>query len=126
MLAPALGGLLTDLSGWRSVFVAGIVVGVLILLAARAELAETAPNIGRAHQRGERASYLTFLRSPLFMGYALQGAFSIATFFAFLAAAPYLMVKVMGRPASEYGLIFILVSAAFMAGNFTTARLTRH
>jgi DHA1 family bicyclomycin/chloramphenicol resistance-like MFS transporter len=126
MLAPALGGLLTDLSGWRSVFVAGVVVGVLILLAARAELAETAPNIGRPQAMGDRAGYLTFLRSPLFMGYALQGAFSIATFFAFLAAAPFLMVQVMGRPASEYGLMFILVSAAFMAGNFTTARLTRH
>ena len=58
------------------------------------------------------------------MGYALQGAFSIGVFYAYLAAAPYLMTRVMGRPASEFGLMSVLVSAAFMAGNFAAARLT--
>ena len=124
MIAPAFGGLLTDLSGWRSVFVAGVAVGVLILLAVRAELAETAQGIGEGGSRGSGRSFARLLRSPLFLAYALQGAFSIAVFFCFLAAAPYLMVKVMGRPASEYGLMFVLVSAAFMVGNFAAARLT--
>jgi DHA1 family bicyclomycin/chloramphenicol resistance-like MFS transporter len=48
----------------------------------------------------------------------------MSVFFAFLAGAPYLMMTVLGRPASEYGLMFVLVSAAFMAGNFCAARLT--
>jgi DHA1 family bicyclomycin/chloramphenicol resistance-like MFS transporter len=127
MLAPALGGLLTDLAGWRSVFVAGILVGGLILVAVRAELGETARGIGRPQARGAGRSFGALLRSPLFMGYALQGAFAMSVFFAFMAAAPYLMVKVMGRPASEYGLMFVMVSAAFMAGNFVAARLSaRH
>jgi MFS transporter, DHA1 family, multidrug resistance protein len=125
MIAPAFGGLLTDLSGWRSVFLAGVAVGVLILFAVRAELAETARGVGEAGPpRGSARSFARLLRSPPFLGYALQGAFSISVFFCFLAAAPYLMVKVMGRPASEYGLMFVLVSAAFMAGNFAAARLT--
>jgi DHA1 family bicyclomycin/chloramphenicol resistance-like MFS transporter len=124
MVAPAFGGLLTDLSGWRSVFLAGVAVGVLILLAVRAELAETARDVGAAGQRASGRSFARLLRSPPFLGYALQGAFSISVFFCFLAAAPYLMVKVMGRPASEYGLMFVLVSGAFMVGNFAAARLT--
>jgi DHA1 family bicyclomycin/chloramphenicol resistance-like MFS transporter len=45
-------------------------------------------------------------------------------FYAFPAAAPYLMVKVLGRPASEYGLMSILVSGVFMLGNFTAARFS--
>jgi MFS transporter, DHA1 family, multidrug resistance protein len=124
MVAPAFGGLLADLSGWRSVFLAGAAVGVLILLAVRAELAETARGVGEASPWAHGRSFARLLRSPAFLGYALQGAFSIAVFFCFLAAAPYLMVKVMGRPASEYGLMFVLVSGAFMVGNFAAARLT--
>ena len=46
MMAPVLGGLLTDLAGWRSVFLAGVGVGVLILVAVRTALAETAPSLG--------------------------------------------------------------------------------
>lgn len=122
MVAPALGGVLTDLLGWRLVFVAGAVFGLAILLAVRIQLVETAPATGMA-ARGS-GSFASLLRSRTFVGFALQGAFSISVFFSFLAAAPYLMVKVLGRPASEYGLLFILVSGAFMLGNLAAARLS--
>ena len=58
MMAPVLGGLLTDLAGWRSVFLAGVGVGVLILVAVRMALAETAPSLGEpsAHELGRAAS----------------------------------------------------------------------
>ena len=46
-------------------------------------------------------------------------------FFAFVAGAPYYMIDVLGRPATEYGLWFIVVSLGFMAGNFATARFGR-
>jgi DHA1 family bicyclomycin/chloramphenicol resistance-like MFS transporter len=125
MVAPALGGLLTDVAGWRAVFVAGILAGALILMAVRTELPETASGVGQRQVKG--SGFKGLLRSPLFMGYALQGAFSISVFFAFMAAAPHLMVRVMGRPASEYGLMFVLISAGFMLGNFAAARLSaRH
>lgn len=122
MMAPVLGGLLADLAGWRSVFLAGLGIGVLILVAVHMALAETSASIGQRGEGGSMRSFLRLLRSPPFLGYALQGAFSIALFYAFLAAAPYLMVVVLGRPASEYGLMSILVSGAFMLGNFAAAR----
>lgn len=125
MLAPVVGGVLTDLLDWRLVFVAGALLGAAVLVAVYAELVETATLDGsRGGSLGFGADLLRLARSPLFMGYALQGAFSMAVFFAFLAAAPFLVVTVLGRPASEYGLMFIIVSAAFMAGNFTAARLS--
>jgi DHA1 family bicyclomycin/chloramphenicol resistance-like MFS transporter len=65
------------------------------------------------------------LREPAFVGYAMHGGFSMAVFFSFLAAAPYVMITILERPPSEYGLMFILVSASFMAGNFLTARISR-
>lgn len=124
-IAPALGGVLTDAVGWRWVFWLGAGAGLLILVAVRAELTETAPPRQRdVRVRRAASGYRHLLRSRRFMGYALQGAFSIGVFYAYLAAAPYLMTRVMGRPASEFGLMSVLVSVAFMAGNFAAARLT--
>ena len=45
-------------------------------------------------------------------------------FFSFIAGAPYFMMNVLGRSATEYGLWFILISAAFMAGNLIAGRIS--
>jgi DHA1 family bicyclomycin/chloramphenicol resistance-like MFS transporter len=45
-------------------------------------------------------------------------------FFSFISGAPYFMIDVLHRPATEYGLYFMLVSAGFMAGNLLAARTT--
>ena len=69
------------------------------------------------------AGYRELLRSRVFLGYALNTAFTTAVFFAFLAGAPYIMIELLKRPASEYGALFILVSAGYALGNFIAARL---
>ena len=103
MVAPALGGLLTDLAGWRSVFVAGVGARAwLILLAVHARPAgDRARQRRRAGRGNPFRGFGRLLRSPVFMGYALQGAFSISVFFAFLAAAPFVMVTVMRPPGQR-------------------------
>ena len=42
---------------------------------------------------------------------------------AFLAGAPYLMVELLQRPSSEYGLYFMMNALSYMAGNFASGRL---
>ena len=122
MVAPVLGGLLVDMAGWRSVFLAGAAVGVAILVAVHGGLPETAARADAPRSANPLHGVGRLLRSPAFMGYALQSAFSIAVFYAFLASAPFLMLIVLRRPASEYGLLFILISGAFMVGNFIAGR----
>lgn len=121
MVAPAIGGVLNDLFGWRAIFVFTGAVGVVVAVLVLARLPETRTGSGRGFN--PLAGFGRLLRSPLFYGYALNSAFSIAIFFTFIAGMPYVMVRVLGRPATEYGLWFIVVSAAFMAGNFVTARI---
>jgi DHA1 family bicyclomycin/chloramphenicol resistance-like MFS transporter len=126
MVAPAIGGVLTELMGWRAIFVSVGAIGLPVLALVLLRLAET--NSQPARHRGLTGmleGFALLLRAPLFCGYALNGAFAMAAFFAFAAGAPYLMVNVMGRPVSEYGLYFIAVSGAFMVGNFAAARLSR-
>lgn len=124
MVAPAVGGLLSDAAGWRSVFVAGALLGAAVMLAVHRGLPETAPPAPATAPRNPFRGFAPLLRSPAFLGYVLQGAWSIAVFYAFLAAAPFVMTTVLHRPAAEYGLMFMLVPGAFMVGNFLAGRYT--
>jgi DHA1 family bicyclomycin/chloramphenicol resistance-like MFS transporter len=126
MLSPSVGALLLDLFDWRAIFIAVTGVGCLLVWGVQQRLRET-----RAHGSsgtgwsGLLSGTAALLRSRAFIAYVLQSAFAISVFFAFVAGAPYYMIDVLGRPATEYGLWFIVVSIGFMAGNFATARLTR-
>jgi DHA1 family bicyclomycin/chloramphenicol resistance-like MFS transporter len=123
MLAPTIGALLTDGFGWRAVFWFTTVAAVVLTLLVVRHLFETRPpeaGVGGFGLLGG-AGYL--LRQPTFLAYVLQSSFAISVFFSFLGGAPYFMVSILGRPATEYGLYFILVSGGFMAGNFTSARV---
>jgi len=73
---------------------------------------------------GMIATFARLLRTPAFRGFALQSAFCLASFFSFAAAAPYVVIVVMERSASSYGLFFIVVSLAFMLGNFIAGRIS--
>jgi len=125
MLAPAIGGVLQDLFDWRSTFVfAGLVSLVVFVLMLR-ELQETnRSQIPFAGVTDMVRGFGRLLQSPAYCGYAFHAAFSSMVFFSFISAAPYVMVNVMGRPPTEYGLYFIMVTFGFMCGNFVTSRLS--
>jgi len=59
-----------------------------------------------------------------FLLLVLYPAFSSMIFFTFVAGAPYVMVELMQRPATEYGLYFMLVAGGFIAGNFIATRVS--
>jgi DHA1 family bicyclomycin/chloramphenicol resistance-like MFS transporter len=125
MLAPTVGALLIDVASWRTIFALSGVVGLAVLWQTARRLVETR---GRGATGGAplrlRTGAWRLLRSPAFVAYAAQSTFAISVFFAFISGAPYFMLDVLQRPASEYGLYFILVSAGFMAGNLAAARIT--
>jgi len=125
MMAPVIGGFLNDLISWRASFAFCAIVGVLVTVAVIARLPEThrdriaMPGVGAM-----LAGFVELLRTPAFRGFAFQGAFCIASFFSFAAAAPYVVIVVMERTASTYGLFFMVISLAFMFGNFIAGRIS--
>ena len=126
MLAPTLGALLIDSFDWRAIFVAMALIGAVLTWQVWSRLVET--HVGHATKsiwRGFGQGGLKLLRRPEFVAYTLQSSFAISTFFAFISGAPYFMIDMLGRSATEYGLLFMVVSSGFMLGNFTTARLGR-
>lgn len=125
MVSPAIGGIINDAVGWRANFALVAVVGLIVTIAVAMRLTETnAKPIAYEGMRSMLASFVDLWRMPMFRGYSLFGAFSLAMFMSFLAGAPYVVVKVMGRPATEYGFYFILLPLAFMGGNLVAARIS--
>ncbi len=123
MIAPTIGGALTDLAHWRTVFLFAAAAVLIILVWVARGLPETHPDAGEAESlRGLLRGFAHLLGSTRFVGYVGHTAFSSVVFFSFISGAPYLMVNTLGRPATEYGLWFVLLSAGFMTGNFIAIR----
>lgn len=124
MVAPAIGGLLEEGFGWRAIPALTAAVGAALLAAVAVRLPETLavaqPLPGLA---GFVRANLTLLRRPAFVAFAGSFAASSGVFFAFLAGAPFVVVRGLGRPPIVYGLAFIVVSLAYAGGNLVTARL---
>lgn len=125
MLAPAVGGYLDTLLGWRTSFAFCSLAGLAIFAWVGLTLPETLAQRGLGEGAGALLrDYGLLLRSPVFCGYVLQTAFTSGVFFAFIAGAPFVVVTLMGRPASDYGLWFIVVSLGYLTGNFLTGRFS--
>jgi len=125
MVAPTIGGALTDWTSWRASFVFAGCVGLVVTALVLARLPET--HTEREPIEGLKSFFGGFghlLAQPIFCGYALHAAFVLGVFFAFMSGAPYIMVDVMKRPATEYGLYFFMVSGGFMLGGLTAGRLS--
>ena len=125
MVAPAIGGYLDVWCGWRAGFALVAVFGVVVLSACVFVLHETNARLQPLEGVGALASaFWRLLRHRAFCGYAFQVGCTTGTFFAFVGGAPYVMVEVMGRPTSEYGLYFMFIAAMYMAGNFISGRIS--
>ncbi len=125
MVAPAIGGVIVDIANWRAIFglvcIAGIVViGAVVILFQESHRPEHRMESAAGMLRG----FVQLLASPRFVVLALYPAFSSTIFFSFISGAPYVMVVLLHRPATEYGLYFMLVAGGFMIGNFASVRLT--
>ncbi len=123
MISPLIGGVLNDLSGWRSIFVFTGIVGLAALALAFPRVPETLSQPIRGQSVGGMLmGFASLLRIPAFLGYAGQLSFGLGTFMAFIGAAPFVVVQVFGRPPTELGVLLLIITGGFMAGTFITAR----
>jgi len=123
MVSPVLGATIDDLFGWRAILLFCSVLGFMSFVIAAPILPETRPESLVAATAGDVARRsMELLGDRRFMGFWGAGAFCSGMFFAFLGTAPYLMIEVLDRPKTEYGLWFMTLSLGYMAGNFVSGR----
>lgn len=125
MLAPLIGSLLIEWTGWRSVFWVIALIAVLGLVLVLTSLRETRPPERRTDSglRSAMVAYGVLLRDRRFLGLVFIGAFGVASFFAYLANSPFVLIDHFGLTPREYGIAFAANAASFIAGSQMTGRL---
>jgi DHA1 family bicyclomycin/chloramphenicol resistance-like MFS transporter len=121
-ISPALGAYLAEWFGWRAVFAALGGLGGVVLVASVIRLGETNLRRVRLDLAGMAGANLALLRSPAFVGFAVCGACTSASWFTFIAGAPHILAEALRRPPSTYGLMILLPMATYMLGNAAAAR----
>ena len=125
-LAPAIGGYLTAFIHWRASYVFLAALGGATLLATFLILPETSQTrAGGSSARSLLSGYSALIRSRAFLGYAVGGACSTTSFYAFMSASPFIFENVLHRPTQEVGLYYILLMGGVGLGSFFTNRLSR-
>ncbi|MBH3414018.1 MULTISPECIES: multidrug effflux MFS transporter [Pseudomonas] len=124
ILAPMLGGVLVNLAGWQSIFLALSLFSAASLLAVSLGLPESLPaSMPRQPLSGALRQYLRLLTDRVFIGHALTGGIAIAGMFAYIAGSPFVFIKLYGVPAEHYGWLFGTNAAGFILVAQVNARL---
>jgi DHA1 family bicyclomycin/chloramphenicol resistance-like MFS transporter len=124
ILAPMLGGLLVNTTGWQSIFLALTGFSALAALAVALGLPESMPaHVPRQPLSGALRQYGRLLSNPIYLGHALTGGIAIAGMFAYIAGSPFVFIKLYGVPAEHFGWLFGTNAAGFILVAQVNARL---
>lgn len=124
-VSPAIGAYLTEWFGWRAMFVVMGGFGAAVLGWTLVRLDETLAQPVPLALGAIGRSYRLLLGSPAVLCFALCTAFTSASWFTFIATAPYLMSETLGQPPSAYGVMILLPMIAYILGNAAAARFAR-
>ncbi|WP_419712177.1 multidrug effflux MFS transporter [Pseudomonas sp. NFX224] len=124
ILAPMLGGLLVNTTGWQSIFLVLTGFSALAGLAVALGLPESMPaHLPRQPLSGSLRQYGRLLKDPVYLGHALTGGIAIAGMFSYIAGSPFVIIKLYGVPAEHFGWFFGANAAGFILVAQVNARL---
>lgn len=118
-----IGGNLHVSFGWQASFVAIALTSCALLVSAFWILPPDKPSVGERQTAGElMKSYWTLVADSRYLSFCLIAAFSTATFYVFLAAAP-IVLDAYGVAPNYIGWYIMFVPAAYILGNVLTSRI---
>ncbi len=122
MLAPLVGSVVIDLVGWRGIFWAVSLAGLLGLVLNALVLPETRPPEARLQSSVGQAlrAYGQLLQDRHFLGVCFIGGFGVSCFFIYLANSSFVLINHYGLTPRQYSLVFSANAFAFIG----TAQLT--
>ena len=120
-----LGGLLSDLFGWRATLLAVAVFGAAALAMIALRFDETVPPAQRQalHPMTLARNWVQILRHPTFLAFSALTIASYGGLFTFLATSSFVFIQVLGLTKTQYGLLMFSMSASYIVGTFMCRRL---
>ena len=122
MIAPAIGGVLDEIFGWRASFAAMMIMGVFVFFLLITNLGET-NKAEFSSFRDQMKQYPALIKSGLFWGYSTTIMFTAGAFFAFIGGGPFIANDLFNLSPTDYGLYFMTISGGYMVGNFVSAKI---
>jgi DHA1 family bicyclomycin/chloramphenicol resistance-like MFS transporter len=127
ILAPLAGGVIVTWLGWRAIFWAvtlfGLTLGVSVFFGLRESRTEAVA--ARARSESPIGAYLAALKNPRIVGYMLTSGLNFSCMFAWIAAAPYLVIGLYKIPPLYFGWVFGANAAGFMIAAQINRRLLK-
>ncbi|MEZ7514589.1 multidrug effflux MFS transporter [Flavobacterium frigidarium] len=116
MLAPTVGGYVTDWYGWHMVFVILMFIGIIIMLAAQFGLPNSyEPDTSISLKpKPILKNFANVLKEPQFYTYAFTGAIAFSGLFTYVAASPIIFMDIYKVDPKMYGWIFAFMSLSFI------------
>jgi MFS transporter, DHA1 family, multidrug resistance protein len=124
-LSAPLGGLLSDVFGWRVALLAIALFGAtgLGLIALKFEESLTTPNPQALQPRRLVQQWHEIVCNPTFLAFTALSATSFGGLFTFLASSSFVFIKVLGLSKTQYGLLMFSMSFAYVLGTLLCRRL---
>jgi DHA1 family bicyclomycin/chloramphenicol resistance-like MFS transporter len=125
IVAPILGGVLQVAFGWRSVFVAMTLIGLILFINAAFLLPETIRQKQAAplSVRGILKSFAIVGRNPAFRAYAGMQAMTYTGLFCFISTSSFILQRLYGFSPVAFSLAFATCSLSFLGATFVNRRL---
>lgn len=119
MLAPTIGGYVTEDYGWHTVFFILMCMGIAILIAAQVGLPNSyKPDTSISLKpKPIISNFLKVLKEPQFFTYAFTGSVSFSGLFTYVAASPIIFMDIYHVDAKTYGWIFAFMSVSFIGSS---------
>lgn len=117
ILAPLTGSFIIDSFGWRGVFWAVLVAGMIGLVLLAVAQPETRPAEQRMSGGIRQAlrGYAALLTNKRFLSLSFIGGFCMASFFVYLANSSFIMIGFYGLTPREYSIVFSLNAISFFS-----------
>jgi|UniRef100_A0A8J4H8P5 DHA1 family bicyclomycin/chloramphenicol resistance-like MFS transporter len=125
ILAPAAGGAVLVVAGWRVIFWIATLYGAVCMVLVWYFLPDTLPENRRIRLGpvGLLGRYASIAREPRFFTHALCGGLALAGLFAYLGGSPVAFIGQYHIAPAPYGMLFGLNAAGFIFAAQVNARL---
>lgn len=128
-LCAPIGGLVSDLAGWRVALLVPALFGAVALglVAWRFDESLARRDPQALQPAALVRTWATVLRHPTFLAFCALTTASYALLFTFLAASSFVFIQVLGLTKTQYGLVMLWNSLSYIGGTFVCRYwLARH
>ena len=123
MFAPAIGGFLNDLFGWKANFSMLLFIGIIIAAFAYFDLGETNNNISKGFSK-QFKEYPELFKSKRFWAYCFTTVFASGSFFSFIGGAPFVSTNSFELSSSAFGIYFGVTTLGYVVGSFISGKFS--